>query len=209
MNIDGIGAIVFGGAHGVGSQIARHLADMGADVSIFDIDGAAAADVAAEFGGYSQHCDFRDETVVAACVTSAMSRYGQAARIIVNAVISETRAPLINSAGKVFIPIFNNAMMLNMLGLNTLVSYGTQAMLDMPVLDNGARGIIIGLVPAQDQLDHPNTVALSTTVQAAKAYLAAADRELSAFDIRCKSVEKSYQSDDLTSKAVISAIKNA
>ncbi len=67
MNIDGIGAIVFGGAHGVGSQIARHLADMGADVSIFDIDGAAAADVAAEFGGYSQHCDFRDETVVAAC----------------------------------------------------------------------------------------------------------------------------------------------
>jgi len=78
MNVDGIGAIVVGGAHGLGAMIARALGDAGADVSIFDIDGAKAAEVAAVFGGYSQHCDLRDETVVAACVTSAMSRFGQA-----------------------------------------------------------------------------------------------------------------------------------
>jgi len=54
MNVDGIGAIVVGGAHGLGAMIARALGDAGADVSIFDIDGAKAAEVAAVFGGYSQ-----------------------------------------------------------------------------------------------------------------------------------------------------------
>src|SRR6056297_889620 len=57
MEIDGHGVVVTGGASGLGEATARHLADLGADVTILDIDGARAADIAAQINGYSLHCD--------------------------------------------------------------------------------------------------------------------------------------------------------
>ena len=51
MDIDGIGALVTGGAGGLGEATARHLAARGAVVTIFDRDGAKAEAIAADLGG--------------------------------------------------------------------------------------------------------------------------------------------------------------
>jgi NAD(P)-dependent dehydrogenase (short-subunit alcohol dehydrogenase family) len=46
--LDGMVAIVTGGARGIGAGIARVMADQGAKVGILDLDGETAAKTAAE-----------------------------------------------------------------------------------------------------------------------------------------------------------------
>ena len=104
MDIDGQVALVSGGASGLGEATARHLAELGADVAILDRDGARAAQVAADIGGYSQQCDITEENAVAAGVTSAMARFGQAPRIVVNCAGIGVAARIVGRGGKVSTP---------------------------------------------------------------------------------------------------------
>jgi NAD(P)-dependent dehydrogenase (short-subunit alcohol dehydrogenase family) len=210
VEIDGVGAIVFGGAHGVGALIARALADQGADVSIFDLDGRRAAEIAAEFGGYSQHCDVRDDTVVAACITSAMSRFGRAARIVVNAVHVDIDAPIINPEGKVFIPVFNHAMAVNVMGLNTILSYALQAMQVLPPDDQGNRGLILSLIPNGFGVDNATPSASGWCTDAAvRALIQATDCTMSPIHIRCDVVEIDRDHPNQALESVLKRIKTA
>jgi len=209
MNVDGIGAIVVGGAHGLGAMIACALGDAGADVSIFDIDGAKAAEVAAVFGGYSQHCDLRDETVVAACVTSTMSRFGQAARVIVNCAMFSVDAPIIGPEGKVFLPLFNNAVAVNLIGVNTLISYGVQAMIDMPPMEHGTRGIIINVLPLGTGNPTQTSPATYASTMGARALIEAADHGLSARNIRCLTMDVDDSAPDEAVKTILNQIASA
>jgi 2-hydroxycyclohexanecarboxyl-CoA dehydrogenase len=77
-------AWVTGGASGIGRAIARRLAGEGARVAVIDLDGRAAAAVAAELGGASAQCDVADEDSVAAAVRELEARPGPP-DILVNA----------------------------------------------------------------------------------------------------------------------------
>ncbi|HEY5333527.1 MAG TPA: SDR family NAD(P)-dependent oxidoreductase, partial [Solirubrobacterales bacterium] len=68
---EGAGAVVFGGASGLGEATARRLAAEGAEVTIADLAVERAADVAAEIGGRAVACDVLDENAVGAAVASA------------------------------------------------------------------------------------------------------------------------------------------
>ena len=57
MKIQGQPAIVTGGASGLGAETVRQLADAGAKVTIFDLNEAAAKELAAEVGGLGISCD--------------------------------------------------------------------------------------------------------------------------------------------------------
>ena len=100
MNIDGQVALVTGGASGLGEATARHLAALGADVAILDFNGERAAQVAAEIGGYSQPCDVTEADNVAAGVSAAMARFGQAPRIVVNCAGIGAAARIVGRRGQ-------------------------------------------------------------------------------------------------------------
>ncbi|HLN17914.1 MAG TPA: SDR family NAD(P)-dependent oxidoreductase [Acidimicrobiales bacterium] len=55
--LEGHRAIVTGGGSGMGAATARRMAEEGAQVAVVDIDGEAARDVAAEFGGHFHQVD--------------------------------------------------------------------------------------------------------------------------------------------------------
>ena len=116
MNIEGQVALVSGGASGLGEATARHLASLGADVTILDRDGERAAQVAAEISGYSQQCDITEEEAVAAGVTSTMARFGQAPRIGVNCAGSGIAARIVGREGKVSTPRFRQVIKVNLFG---------------------------------------------------------------------------------------------
>jgi meso-butanediol dehydrogenase/(S,S)-butanediol dehydrogenase/diacetyl reductase len=58
--LDGQRAVITGGASGIGRATARRMAEEGASVAVIDINGDAAADVAAEIGGHSFVADVTD-----------------------------------------------------------------------------------------------------------------------------------------------------
>ena len=81
MNLPGQSAIVTGGGSGLGAQTARELARRGARVAVLDINGEAAAAVAAEIDGVAARCDITDTASVEAALALVQQRHG-AARIL-------------------------------------------------------------------------------------------------------------------------------
>jgi 3-hydroxyacyl-CoA dehydrogenase / 3-hydroxy-2-methylbutyryl-CoA dehydrogenase len=77
MELDGIGALVAGGASGLGAATARELTARGARVAIVDRDGDRAAALAAELeGAVSREADVTDEAQVEAAVAGAVEALG-------------------------------------------------------------------------------------------------------------------------------------
>jgi 3-hydroxyacyl-CoA dehydrogenase / 3-hydroxy-2-methylbutyryl-CoA dehydrogenase len=71
MRIEGAGALVVGGASGLGAATARRLAAGGARVTIADINEQAGTDLAAELDGRFVRCDVTGAEQVSAAVQAA------------------------------------------------------------------------------------------------------------------------------------------
>ncbi|PCJ84212.1 MAG: 3-hydroxyacyl-CoA dehydrogenase [Hyphomicrobiales bacterium] len=143
MQIDGHVAVVTGGASGLGEAAARHLAEQGALVTILDYDGVKAEKVASEIGGYSQQCDVSNEEQAAIGISSAMARFGSAPRIVVNCAGIGRAARIVGREGKTSVSLFRQVIEVNLIGTYNIMTYAAQAMMDLPPLESGERGIII------------------------------------------------------------------
>jgi len=143
VKIEGQVALVTGGASGLGEATARHLAERGADVVILDFDGDRAEQVAAEIGGYAQKCDVSESETVASCIASAADRFGQSPRIAVNCAGIGVAARIVGREGKTSIPLFRRVIEVNLFGTYNVMTYAAQAMMEMPALENGERGVIV------------------------------------------------------------------
>jgi NAD(P)-dependent dehydrogenase (short-subunit alcohol dehydrogenase family) len=83
MQIEGMAAIVTGGASGLGAATADRLAKKGAKVTIFDLDSKAGAAKAKEIGGHFISVNITDDADVTAAIAEAEGMHGKA-RILVN-----------------------------------------------------------------------------------------------------------------------------
>lgn len=83
MRIDGIAAIVTGGASGLGAGTARMLAEAGARVAVLDRDEVEGEAVANAIGGVFARTDVTSESAVEAALALAEAAHGPA-RILVN-----------------------------------------------------------------------------------------------------------------------------
>jgi NAD(P)-dependent dehydrogenase (short-subunit alcohol dehydrogenase family) len=83
MDINGIAAIVTGGASGLGGATAERLAQLGAKVTIFDVNADLAGAKAKEIGGQAMVVDVTSEDVVRDAIAAAEGLHGKA-RILVN-----------------------------------------------------------------------------------------------------------------------------
>ncbi len=116
MDINGVAAIVTGGASGLGGATARMLAANGATVTVFDLNDAAGEAVAAEIGGLFARVDVTDEASVTAGLDAAEAAHG-VARILVNCA---GVAPAIKTVGREQVPHpmadFRRAIEINLVG---------------------------------------------------------------------------------------------
>lgn len=88
--LEGRTAIVTGAAQGIGFAIARTLVAHGARVTLADLDGARAAEAAAELGSAARGvgCNVTSETDVADLVAGAVAAYGRLDILVNNAGIT-------------------------------------------------------------------------------------------------------------------------
>jgi 3-oxoacyl-[acyl-carrier protein] reductase len=93
MLLSGRSALITGAAQGIGLAIAKEFGGHGASVLVADIDGDAAADVAAKlrsegFTAASVRCDVGEEDEVRAAVASCVSEFGAIDIMVNNAGIT-------------------------------------------------------------------------------------------------------------------------
>ncbi len=188
MKVDGQVALVTGGASGLGEAAARHLAALGADVAILDRDGERASQVAAEINGYSQQCDVTEEESVAAGVTSAMARFGLAPRIVVNCAGIGKAARIVGREGKVSTSTFRHVVEVNLFGTYHVMTYAAQAMMDLPPLETGERGVIINTASAACEDGQVGQSAYAASKGAIASMCLPAAREFARFGIRVMTI---------------------
>jgi NAD(P)-dependent dehydrogenase (short-subunit alcohol dehydrogenase family) len=92
-------AIVTGGGRGIGRAIGLRLAEAGANVAIFDIDGSTAAETAEAVcargrSGFAKTVDVRDHDATAAAVKDLAAELGRIDVLVNNAGV-ETRSPFL------------------------------------------------------------------------------------------------------------------
>lgn len=188
MEVEGQVALVTGGASGLGEATARHLAAMGAKLVILDHNGEGAAKVAAEITGFSQTCDITDATAVAASVRASIAHFGQAPRIVVNCAGIASAARIVGREGKVLTDLFRRVIEVNLIGTYNVMTYGAQAMMDLPPLENGERGVIINTSSAAYEDGQVGQTAYAASKGAIASMCLPAAREFAKSGIRVMAV---------------------
>ncbi len=122
MEVNGVAAIVTGGAQGLGGATAAMLAGAGARVAIFDLNDEAGKAHAERIGGTFVRADVTDEASVEAGLAEAEAAHG-VARILVNCA---GIAPAIKTVGKDNRPhpidAFRKAIEINLIGTFIVLS---------------------------------------------------------------------------------------
>jgi len=135
-------AVVTGGGSGLGAQTARTLAELGARVTVLDIDGDRAVATANAIGGFAVRCDVADPDGVATALDAARERHG-AARILVNCAGIGTAKRMIGRDGPMPLDQFERVIRVNLIGTFNVTRLAAAAMVTLEPLDDGERGVIV------------------------------------------------------------------
>lgn len=142
MDVNGISAIVTGGASGLGMATGRALAAAGAKIALLDLNEEAAAAAASEIGGIAVGCDVSDAASAEAAVARAAMAHGPA-RILVNCAGVAPAARIVGRNGPASLDAYARVIQVNLVGtfnMMRLVAAGASALDPLP---GGERGVIV------------------------------------------------------------------
>lgn len=142
MQIQGQAALVTGGGSGMGADVGRLLASLGAKVALLDIDGAKAEAVAKEIGGVGIACDVSSAASAEAAVAQARAAHGPA-RILINVAGILIPGRIVGKDGPLKLEKFSKVIEVNLIGSFNMMRLAAADMAGLPPLEDGERGIII------------------------------------------------------------------
>jgi NAD(P)-dependent dehydrogenase (short-subunit alcohol dehydrogenase family) len=157
MNLEGMSAVVTGGASGLGAATARLLASHGVKVAIFDMNAEKGEAVAAEIGGVFCNVNVTSDESVDAGFAKARAAIGQE-RILINcagtgnAIKTASRSKEDGSIKHFPIDAFDRIIQINLVGTFRCIAKSAAGMLTLPPMENGERGAIVNTasVAAED-----------------------------------------------------------
>ena len=122
MKIEGVAALVTGGASGLGGATAAMLAARGAKVTILDLNEEAGVEHAVAIGGRFARTDVSDDASVAAALAEAEEAHG-VARILVNCAGIAIAAKTVDKEGAAHpLDRFARTVAINLVGTFNLAS---------------------------------------------------------------------------------------
>jgi len=142
MKLEGAGAIVTGGASGLGRAVAGMLAESGAKVVVFDRNADAASKAAAEIGGIAVAGDATSEQDADRAVDAAVETAGDL-RILVNCAGIGTAGRVVGREGPQPLGEFESVIRVNLIGTFNMLRVAAARMSVQEPLDDNERGIIV------------------------------------------------------------------
>jgi NAD(P)-dependent dehydrogenase (short-subunit alcohol dehydrogenase family) len=142
MKIDGIGAVVTGGASGLGEATARMLAARGAKVGVLDLNREAAERLAQEIRGVALVADAADEKGASEAFDTATQRMGPV-RILVNCAGVGSAGRIVGRNGPMPLADFERVVRINLIGTFNMMRLFAVRLFKEDALDDDARGVIV------------------------------------------------------------------
>src|SRR3954466_7414524 len=142
MHIRNAGALVVGGASGLGEATVRRLHEGGAVVTIADVNAERGEALASELGLEFVACDVREEAQVEAAVTKAAEADG-GLRIAVTCAGTGWAQKVAGSKGPHPLEPFQVIIAINLIGTFNVLRLAAAAMIANEPADDGERGVLV------------------------------------------------------------------
>ena len=142
MDLNGIGALVAGGASGLGEATARELAARGARVAIADLNEERGAQVAQEIGGHFHAADVTEEEQVAAAVAAAVDELG-GLRFAASCAGIGWAERTVKKDGPAALAPFETVIRVNLIGTFNVLRLAASAMASNDPDEQGERGAVV------------------------------------------------------------------
>lgn len=157
MKLEGLTAVVTGGASGLGEATARRLTEEGVKVAIFDLNDERGQAVAGELGGVYCQVNVTEDASVEAGFEKSREVLGQE-RILINCagIASAMKtAGRDKKTGEIFsypADEFNKVIQVNLVGTFRCIAKSAAGMMTLEPFEHGERGAIINTasVAAED-----------------------------------------------------------
>lgn len=142
-----ISVIVAGGAKGLGAAAAEKLAKAGCKVAILDMYREEGEALAARIGAIYRHLEISSEITVDTALDFAREENGLE-RVLVNCAGVALDQPAVwrDRNGRIMthdVPSFERLLQVNLTGTFYMATRSAAAMMTLPPLDGGVRGVII------------------------------------------------------------------
>ena len=143
MRLDGISALVTGGASGLGAATARHLVDGGAHVIIADLADSRGPRLAVELGHRARFAttDVRDEAAVGAAVDLAVSLAPLRVAVCCAGILPGAR--VVGREGPHSLELFRRVIDINLVATFNTLRLAAAAMSDNAPDDDDTRGVVV------------------------------------------------------------------
>jgi NAD(P)-dependent dehydrogenase (short-subunit alcohol dehydrogenase family) len=144
MRLAGIGALVAGGASGLGAATARALVERGARVAIADVNEDNARALASSLGdpAVAFGADVTDESAVKAAVSGAVDALGEL-RFVVNCAGVGWAERTVGKEGPAQLQPFETVVRINLIGSFNVLRLGAAAMNENEPDAGGERGAVV------------------------------------------------------------------
>lgn len=189
MDLNGVSAVVSGGASGLGEATVRDLAAHGVKVVVADLNEDKGKALADEVGGVFVKTDVSDETQVAAAVQAAVDT-GAPLRVIVNSAGIGWASRTVGRDGTPHdLASYERVIKINLIGTFNLMRIGAAAIAKTePADEDGLRGVVINTASIAGIEGQTGQIAYSASKGGIIGMTLPAARDLAAIGVRVNTV---------------------
>ena len=183
MNVNGVAAVVTGGASGLGEASGRALAAAGARVALLDVNTDGAEAVAKDIDGIGLHCDVTDPDGAQTALSKAAEAHGPA-QILINCAGIGRADRIVGRDGPMDLEKYASVIQINLIGTFNMLRLAAAEMSKLDPQESGERGVIINTSSVAAWDGQVGQAAYSSSKGAIASLTLPAARELARYGIR-------------------------